>query len=187
MFLKIGKGYSELCINCYKTHAPKDKNTNTLNALLVLEGKCKCGICKQIKPMIVFVKSNHTISGYKSICKKCFNIVHKRNRIKKSYGITIENLDYLLRKQNSLCKICNNEITFIKEKNKRRGCIDHNHKNKKVRGLLCDHCNRAIGLLGDDTNILYAAIRYLKSDHVKLGELLENPEVDNQQPNLGSE
>jgi hypothetical protein len=60
--------------------------------------------------------------------------------------------------QNDLCKIC------IKPNSKRYGrlSVDHCHKTNKVRGLLCDKCNMAIGLLYDDITILNNVINYLK-------------------------
>lgn len=39
--------------------------------------------------------------------------------------------------------------------------IDHDHATKKVRGLLCDPCNRGIGFLKDNPDILQRAISYL--------------------------
>lgn len=39
---------------------------------------------------------------------------------------------------------------------------DHNHLTKQCRGLLCGHCNRALGLFKEDINILASAISYLE-------------------------
>ncbi|OLE52904.1 MAG: hypothetical protein AUG51_15815 [Acidobacteria bacterium 13_1_20CM_3_53_8] len=40
-------------------------------------------------------------------------------------------------------------------------CVDHNHKNDKIRGLLCSNCNHAIGLFEDDPNRVSSAVNYL--------------------------
>jgi hypothetical protein len=40
--------------------------------------------------------------------------------------------------------------------------VDHDHKTKSVRGLLCSRCNQGIGLLREDPEILAGAISYLK-------------------------
>lgn len=39
--------------------------------------------------------------------------------------------------------------------------VDHCHHSKKIRGLLCNGCNRGIGYLGDSVERLQLAIRYL--------------------------
>lgn len=39
--------------------------------------------------------------------------------------------------------------------------IDHNHKTKKVRGLLCSTCNTGLGFFRDIPDLLDAAIEYL--------------------------
>ena len=57
------------------------------------------------------------------------------------------------KKQNGVCAIC-----FGKTKKLH---IDHCHKTKKVRGILCARCNLALGLFGDQIKYLENAISYL--------------------------
>jgi len=40
--------------------------------------------------------------------------------------------------------------------------VDHDHVTNKVRGLLCHHCNTALGKFKDDINIMKQAIKYLE-------------------------
>lgn len=42
-------------------------------------------------------------------------------------------------------------------------CLDHDHKTGKFRGWLCVRCNIGIGALGDDTEGLCEALRYLQN------------------------
>jgi hypothetical protein len=41
--------------------------------------------------------------------------------------------------------------------------VDHCHTTGAIRGLLCHNCNRALGLLKDDINVIKNAINYLES------------------------
>lgn len=76
------------------------------------------------------------------------------NRIR-SYGISVEEHQYLLEKQGHVCCICGGQ-------NKSKSLdIDHDHKTGKVRGLLCGKCNTAIGLLQDNPYIVLKAYDYL--------------------------
>ncbi len=85
----------------------------------------------------------------------------KRNRRQQIslYGLTVEQYDAMLMEQNYVCAICNKS-----EKSSTRGVlfIDHDHKTGKVRGLLCDTCNRGLGYFYDNTSFLRNAIEYLK-------------------------
>lgn len=58
------------------------------------------------------------------------------------------------------CAIC-------ESKTDEKLCADHNHSNGKFRGLLCQRCNRSLGLLRDSINILKKAIQYLENDGVE--------------------
>lgn len=64
----------------------------------------------------------------------------------------------LLEEQNHSCKLC-----LISTKELRFGlCVDHCHITGKVRGLLCDNCNQALGLFKDNPLTLLRAAEYLK-------------------------
>jgi hypothetical protein len=66
----------------------------------------------------------------------------------------VEHFDAQRRLQRNRCAIC--RCLLVK------ACSDHNHKTKQRRGVLCDCCNRAIGLLKENNKTLKAAIQYLK-------------------------
>jgi hypothetical protein len=76
---------------------------------------------------------------------------------KKKYGLSIEQFGALRIKQENKCAICHD--VFLKTPN-----VDHIEINGivKVRGLLCGHCNRAIGLLKDSVDVCLSAANYLK-------------------------
>lgn len=66
-----------------------------------------------------------------------------------------------LQKKNIRCAICK---TKCPEKGRGAGrwCVDHDHRQKTFRGILCLTCNSAIGFLRDDANLLRAAVKYLE-------------------------
>ena len=78
---------------------------------------------------------------------------------KNRYGITKEEFDRLLSKQKGVCGICLEDASDT-----RYGLgVDHCHRTKKVRGLLCHRCNMAIGSLGDDPERIKRAAAYVKN------------------------
>lgn len=58
------------------------------------------------------------------------------------------------------CKICG---VGVGHGDNYRLAVDHCHTTGKIRGLLCNRCNRGIGFLQDDIQILEKAIEYLRS------------------------
>jgi len=49
------------------------------------------------------------------------------------------------------------------EDNKKSLAVDHCHETLRIRGLLCNNCNVAIGFLGDSIEKAKKAISYLKN------------------------
>lgn len=43
----------------------------------------------------------------------------------------------------------------------RRLCLDHCHATGKIRGVLCNNCNTALGLVHESTDVLYNLIKYI--------------------------
>lgn len=74
------------------------------------------------------------------------------------YGISRADFQRLLDSQGGRCAICRAMPT-----SRYRGClrVDHDHKTKKVRGLLCDSCNLGLGKFGDSAARPAAAAEYL--------------------------
>ncbi len=77
--------------------------------------------------------------------------------IKSKYGLTLDVYKQMLKSQNYSCKICRTHHTEFKK----QLAIDHCHKTGKIRGLLCHHCNSAIGNFKDNVGSLKSAIKYL--------------------------
>jgi Recombination endonuclease VII len=90
-------------------------------------------------------------------CRDC-------SRLKK-YGLTRESHATLLLKQGSVCAICENPETALGNTGKTKPlAVDHDHDSGLVRGLLCQSCNIAIGLMNHSIERLSSAARYLKGE-----------------------
>jgi hypothetical protein len=94
---------------------------------------------------------NTTKSGRKA-CARC-------QSLKRRYGISFDDYKSLLEKQDYRCAICKTED--MKTARTEWFAVDHCHESGKVRGLLCNNCNRGVGLLQDSVEILENAINYL--------------------------
>lgn len=71
--------------------------------------------------------------------------------------LTFEQYQILKKLYAGKCGICRKP-----NRSNRDLAIDHCHKTRRVRGMLCGKCNIGLGLLGDDIASLNRALRYLK-------------------------
>lgn len=149
-----------------------------------------CTKCKLEQSLSEFYKNNQTFDRLTYSCKNCLSIgrsergkayyqknknkikaqtlAYERNnpekrlnyRLKSRYRVSKEQYDLLLIAQNGVCRICNQ---FKTNKNSSRLVLDHCHATGKVRGLLCDNCNKGLGQFADDPELLIKAAEYLKN------------------------
>lgn len=83
-----------------------------------------------------------------------------RNRnLIKNYNITLNQYNQILIKQNYTCYICKKPES---SKRNTKLCVDHCHTTNKIRSLLCNNCNRALGLLKEDFNSLLNLAKYVQ-------------------------
>lgn len=83
--------------------------------------------------------------------------IQRRNSLKSVYGIDERDYDAMLLAQGGLCGLCRNPP------GKRRLAVDHDHASGKIRALLCDRCNTALGNMRDDPALLRAAADYIEA------------------------
>jgi hypothetical protein len=137
-----------------------------------------CKICNQSKPLTEFYQTIRKGKpyGYHGKCKECYikkqqesydPLKQRDENLKQRYGKNFGLLEYnaLLENQEHKCAICG--TTEPKGRKSGRGgsidvfFVDHDHKTGKVRGLLCNICNRTIGYVGENSGILEDMILYL--------------------------
>lgn len=106
-----------------------------------------CNACGLVKPAKAFTKGEW-------VCKTCRNTQRtKRARVEK-YGLSFEEFSVLLDQQEGRCAICNTEFDG-------EPMVDHDHITRRVRGLLCKHCNTGLGMFRDSQLRLRSAAAYL--------------------------
>lgn len=110
-----------------------------------------CTRCKTEKMSSQFSKSKRAKEGLHNWCKTCV----RDQKLKLSYGIDVEAYDRVLKSQNGVCAICQ------ENSGKRILAVDHDHITGRIRGLLCDRCNVLIGMARDNIQTLRKAILYL--------------------------
>jgi len=127
-----------------------------------------CWNCKKEKPVSEFYKSNTRY--YQRECKDCCKagrsmwwksekgkLSSANTKLKRRFGMTLEEYIHLLNKCGGKCEICGAEMSS----NNHRLGIDHNHITGEIRGILCNACNVGIANLKEDMSILESAIKYL--------------------------
>lgn len=133
------------------------------------EGYHWCSRCKQFRPEEDF-GWDKTRQQWKRVCLDCAKDGQKayadRNREKVSlgrqlskWGITRDQYQSLVQAQGGRCAICGS--TETRDKRNGRWNVDHDHATGRIRGLLCALCNRGLGQLRDDPDLLRAALAYL--------------------------
>jgi hypothetical protein len=71
------------------------------------------------------------------------------------YGISPEEYEEMLKRQDGKCAICH------RPPKKNALAVDHDHHTGRVRGLLCQPCNRYLGRIDNDRGILDRIREYL--------------------------
>lgn len=74
--------------------------------------------------------------------------------IKHKYGLTRQQLEELEKAHDGKCAVCDDRPRLL--------VIDHDHQDNLVRGLLCDRCNRLLGVAQDNPIRLEQAAQYLR-------------------------
>lgn len=92
---------------------------------------------------------------YNKLWRKTDRGKFHRKKEKYNYILSFDEYQNLIEKQNNLCAIC-----LMPEKDKALA-IDHCHKTFKIRGLLCQKCNRGLGCFNDESFLVQNAYNYL--------------------------
>jgi hypothetical protein len=133
-----------------------------------------CSHCKKQKLSNEFPRATNKPRGFAWICKQCkktkllqkkasmskddWMLLNRKYWLKSQYNLSLEEYNEKLKNQEHKCAICRCDET---EAFKGLLFVDHCHKTNKVRGLLCHHCNTALGKFRESKQILQKAMMYL--------------------------
>lgn len=124
-------------------------------------GRKRCRTCTVWLPAEAFYPNSKQSDGLTAYCKRC----DRSARLLRNYGITLDGYEAMLTTQGGACAICHvapDEGSSLH--------VDHDHAccpgRKKscgrcVRGLLCEDCNRVLGVFRDEPTRFQSAIIYL--------------------------
>jgi hypothetical protein len=139
----------------------------------------QCSVCKETKDFDQFYNYKTSKDGKSYRCKACDDVARKKwstsnpekahlsqrqRNLKQRFGVDLEWYEEQFKKQNYSCAICKSKT------NKTTGdrqfwnfSVDHCHDSGKVRGILCNNCNRALGLFQDNPEVLRKAAEYVET------------------------
>lgn len=168
-------GLMSQCKSCKSLlHVPRAPKTYSIEDTKYVEYK-QCKDCKQTKPTVDFYVSKRSKDGFVTTCKPCYSVRHPVNqdarreyfnankdkfnnaRIWRIYGITLKDYNNMLISQNHCCAICSISVENLN----RMLDIDHCHKTGKVRGLLCNRCNKFLNMIDVNDDILEKIRNYV--------------------------
>jgi len=126
----------------------------------IRDGIAKCNHCGELKVVEEFPNLHY--GAY--LCRICLRATQEEQQFRR-HGSSTAQYQMILEAQAGKCAICGS----IQGHRSRYGkvcrlAVDHDHRTGKVRGLLCNNCNRGLGRLQDSIQVLEAAVRYLKRE-----------------------
>lgn len=124
------------CDTCPRTWKAKKR-------VLSLDGKLRCPYCAYLRDQAKRVERKR-IFGHD-------------DWLKQTYGVTAQQYSKILLDQNGVCAVC--QLQDIGNMP-----LDHNHSTGKIRGILCQKCNRGLGHFKDSPALLRKAAEYLESN-----------------------
>ena len=160
MFYKKNNSTHYACKDCFKKKALLRYTENKNIILKGLKDNYNKEVCKKKN------KLQHEKHREKRLLsmKKYYSEVKKPSRLK-FYGFNSnEEFEKYIEDIDSKCEICSEELDF---NSKFKVHCDHQHSSGIFRGVLCNKCNMAIGLMNDNVFNLKKAIDYLNERNEK--------------------
>lgn len=176
-FNRKRNGYSARCKECYRA-AMASRRRGVAPATLrktAPPGMWQCSVCNRLKVATQFNRDVNKPRGHSYTCKSCAAAYQRKRKevpdgwryrrnyyLQRYFGISLEEYEQLYEAQNRRCALCDSEGDDARRTgNVATLFVDHCHTSGKVRGLLCQRCNTALGMFRDNVSVLEKAIAYL--------------------------
>ena len=121
--------------------------------------------CKEKKKVYMKIYELENKEKIKERNKKWKNKNKEKIRdqnLKRMYGISSLDYENILESQHGKCCIC--LIHWTQTKENRKLVVDHCHTTGKIRGLLCMNCNKSLGFLKDNKEIISNMLIYISKN-----------------------
>ena len=139
-------GLFSVCKNCHASRCKEWKRANPERVAAIQLRWDRANPDKR--------KANNTRWASNNLDK--YRTIRRGVELKYRYGITLSDYDALLESQGGVCAICGGA-----ERSGRPLYVDHCHATGKVRGLLCNLCNKGLGHFRDKVSTVLLAASYL--------------------------
>lgn len=108
---------------------------------------CRCEVCR--KAYSVWLK------GYRA--KPEIQARRYAEHLRAAYGLELTDLERMISEQGGACAICRRTLI----RTRKQTHVDHDHATGRVRGVLCNRCNKGLGYFEDDPAALATAAQYV--------------------------
>jgi len=147
------------CFNTVRHHLTRS-GLHRVTHKRIRNGTAVCNQCGESKPVDQFPR----LSYGTYLCEICLRAAQAAQQLRRQ-GSSNQEYRMLLEAQGAKCAICGaiqgHQSCYGKVC---RLAVDHDHRTGKVRGLLCNNCNRGLGRFRDSVENLEAAVRYLQRE-----------------------
>lgn len=120
----------------------------------------QCSRCKIVKELVEFNKDYKGTFKRQAYCRDCQKLAMGGGEymLQRNFNMSLADKKKMIEQQNDACGICKKAF----EGKTKEQHVDHCHTTHKVRGILCQKCNAALGLVKESVTTLYNMIDYVK-------------------------
>lgn len=119
------------------------------------------------QPLTNFHKQSTGKLGVRSRCRTCHNqdmreretSEYRRRKTLRIYGLSVNDFDRMLERQEGKCAICSIHQDQVLEEFL---VVDHCHETGTVRQLLCNPCNKVLGIYKENIDRFFSSIAYIE-------------------------